>query len=265
MPGEPPPAKGPGHGHGYDLVARGSRGKAPLGTAIFIGLRALDPLLQRQLLLHSPLPHLARLLGLSPPAAPPTGGLPLAGTGLAPYQSLVWAYSIGSAAKHIFWALFLGNEPISPAAAAIIAVFNTLNNTLNTLAYDLAGENPTYFEPWSVYAGSALFFTGVLTETVGEIQRKRFKDRPENEGKIYRGGIFSVVRHASYLGYSLWRGGYAMACGGPLWGAAVMSFFLWDFANRAIPILDEYMANKYGEQWMKMKRDVPYALIPGVW
>lgn len=250
---------------GIDLVARGQKGRVPLGTAIFVGLRALDPLLQRQLLLHSPLPQLAIRLGLAPPSAPPTGGLPLAGSGMSPYQTLIWALSIGSAAKHIFWAASIGNEPLYPGAAATIAIFNTAINTLNTLAFDAAGENPAYFAPWSVYVGTALFLTGILTETIGEIQRKRFKDNPRNEGKIYSGGLFSLVRHASYLGYSVWRGGYALACGGPLWGATVASFFLWDFAHRAIPILDDYMAKKYGEQWAKVKRDVPYALIPGIW
>lgn len=248
-----------------DLVARGQRGQAPLGTAVFIGLRALDPFLQRYLLLNSPLPTLARKLGLSTPRPPPTGGLPLAGTGMTPLQSLVWAFSIGAAAKHIFWVTVTGNEPVHPGAAVAISAFNTVSNVLNTLLFDAAGANPTYWTPWSAYIGSALYVTGILTEAVGEWQRKRFKDDPKNEGKVYSGGLFSVVRHASYTGYTLWRAGYAMASGGPLWGATVAAFFTWDFATRAVPLLDQYMSNRYGEQWARMKRDVPYALIPGVW
>jgi len=250
-----------------DMVARGQRGQSPLGTAIFIGLRTLDPFLQRHLLLNSPLPQLAHRLGLSrtPLRPPPTGGLPLAGSGMTPFQTLIWAFSIGSAAKHIFWITVIGNEPVYPNMGVAIGVFNTLFNTLNTLAFDAAGENPTYWAPWSMYAGTALYITGILTEAGGELQRKRFKDDPKNEGKVYSGGVFSVVRHASYTGYTLWRAGYALASGGPLWGAAVAAFFVWDFGTRAIPELDRYMGEKYGEQWAKVKREVPYALIPGIW
>ncbi|KAK4947377.1 hypothetical protein LTR10_013745 [Elasticomyces elasticus] len=233
----------------FDMIARGQRGNNLLGSAIFIGLRAADPFLQRQLLLNSPLPALARILGLRPPRPPPTGGLPLAGSGMTPYQTLLWAFSIGSAAKHILWITVLGNEPTGPAAAVAIGLFNTTFNTLNTLAFNLAGENPTFFPPWSVWVGTALYVTGILVETVGEIQR----------------GLFSVVRHASYLGYTMWRTGYATASGGPVLGAAVAAFFISTFANRSVPALDNYMSKKYGEQWARVKRNVPYALIPGVW
>ncbi|KIV87089.1 hypothetical protein PV11_02659 [Exophiala sideris] len=249
----------------FDMIARGQRGNNLLGSAIFIGLRAADPFLQRQLLLNSPLPALARILGLRPPRPPPTGGLPLAGSGMTPYQTLLWAFSIGSAAKHIFWITVLGNEPVGPAAAVAVGLFNTTFNTLNTLAFNLAGENPTFFPPWSVWVGTALYVTGILVETVGEIQRKWFKDDPRNEGKVFTGGLFSVVRHASYLGYTMWRTGYATASGGPVLGAAVAAFFISTFANRSIPALDNYMSKKYVEQWARVKRNVPYALIPGVW
>ncbi|KAI1614808.1 hypothetical protein EDD37DRAFT_407017 [Exophiala viscosa] len=249
----------------FDMIARGQRGNNLLGSAIFIGLRAADPFLQRHLLLNSPLPALARILGLRAPRLPPTGGLPLAGSGMTPYQTLLWAFSIGSAAKHILWITALANEPVSPSAGVAISLFNTACNTLNTLVFDLAGENPTFFPPWSMYVGSALYVTGILAETISEIQRKWFKDDPRNEGKVYAGGLSSLVRHASYFGYTLWRTGYAIASGGPLWGSVVAAFFISNFVNRSIPALDNYMGKKYGEQWARVKRDVPYALIPRVW
>ncbi|OAP57853.1 hypothetical protein AYL99_08591 [Fonsecaea erecta] len=248
-----------------DLVRRGSYGTDLLGNTLMIGLRALDPLLQRHLLLHSPLPQLAAKLGLAAPRAPVSGGAVLSATGLTPFQTVIWAMSIGSAAKHIFWKAVIAKETVYPGAAVAISVFNTVFNTLNTLLYNASAENPTYLPPWSVYVGAALFAGGVLGETVSEVQRLKFKNDPKNDGKIYTGGLFSVVRHVSYLGYSMWRAGYALAAGGPLWGVFIGGWFLWDFGTRAIPVLDEYMASKYGEQWAKVKRDVPYALIPGVW
>lgn len=48
-----------------------------------------------------------------------------------------------------------------------------------------------------------------------------------------------------------------MATGGPIWAMVVGGFFLWDLSNRAIPIVDEYMTRRYGEEWAKVKRDVP--------
>ena len=248
-----------------DLVARGERGSVPLGTALFVGLRLLDPFLQRYILVSSPLSALAPRLGLSSPSPPPAGGALLPLTGLTPYQSLIWAFSIGSAAKHIFWALVTSKESIYPSTGVAVGLFNAVFNSVGSLAFTTASDNPFYFQPYSIYAGTFLYVTGILTETIGEIQRKNFKDKPENEGKIFRGGLFSVVRHASYLGYTLWRAGYALASGGPILGAAVASFFIYDFASRAVPVMDDYMTKRYGEQWAKTKQQVPYALIPGLW
>ncbi|KAK5462640.1 hypothetical protein LTS15_002352 [Exophiala xenobiotica] len=228
-----------------DLIDRGSRGTNLLGSAIFIGLRALDPYLQRHLLLNSPLPRWARQLGLPAPRPPPTGGLPLAGTGMTPFQSVIWALSIGSAAKHIFWTTVIANEPMKPSAAIIVGIFNLACNTLNTLAFNLSGENPTYFAPDSIYVGTGMYVVGILVETVGEIQRKWFKDEPRNDGKVYSAGLFSVVRHAPYSGYTLWRTGYATAAGGPVWGALTATWFIYQFVNRSVPMLDKYMSERY--------------------
>ncbi|ETI24075.1 hypothetical protein G647_03444 [Cladophialophora carrionii CBS 160.54] len=249
----------------FDLVYRGTYGHDLLGNVCFVVGRGLDPLLQRYLLKNSPLPKVASALGLRASVPAVTGGVPLASTGLTPFQTVIWCMSIGSAAKQIFWKFVVAREPIYPSTAFAISFFNTFLNTLNTLAYSASGSNPTYFPPWSVYVGTALYITGILTETISELQRKSFKSDPKNDGKIYTGGLWSLVRHVSYTGYSLWRAGFAMAAGGPLWGTFVGLFFLRDFGTRAIPVLDEYMGKKYGEQWTQVKQKVPYALIPGIW
>jgi len=67
------------------------------------------------------------------------------------------------------------------------------------------------------------------------------------------------------LGYSAWRAGYAMASGGPVWAIVIGGMFIRNFSTRAVPEMDEYMVEIYGEQWAKVKRGVPYALIPGIW
>jgi steroid 5-alpha reductase family enzyme len=152
-----------------------------------------------------------------------------------------------------------------PSGAIFIALFNTINNTLNTLAFTIAAANPTYLSPYSIYIGAALYTIGILVETISEVQRKRFKDKPENKGKAYAGGLFSLARNINYGGYTLWRSGMALAAGGPIWGSLVFAFFTWDFSTRAIPVLEEYCRNKYGEQYKRIEKEVPYRLFPGIY
>ena len=67
---------------------------------------------------------------------------------------------------------------------------------------------------------------------------------PANKGKIYSGGLFGLSRHINYFGYTLWRSGYALAAGGWIWGSIVAGFFTYDFTQRAIPVLTEYMEER---------------------
>ena len=90
-------------------TGRGKREGAPLGTAIFIGLRGLDPLLQRSILLSDPLTTLLPRLGLDAPLSPSNAPI-YSLTGLGPAQSLIWLMSIGSAVKQIYYLVFVGNE-----------------------------------------------------------------------------------------------------------------------------------------------------------
>jgi hypothetical protein len=95
-----------------DYVARGRTESTPLGTTIFCGLRALDPLLQRSLLLSAPLASLPRYFGRSAASPPPAGGdvIRTAGLDLTPFQAVIWGMSVGSAVKQIFWLLAICNE-----------------------------------------------------------------------------------------------------------------------------------------------------------
>ncbi|KAK5044999.1 hypothetical protein LTR84_010147 [Exophiala bonariae] len=148
-------------------------------------------------------------------------------------------------------------NPLYPSAAIAIGVFNTVFNTVNSLVFTLASHNPSCSH-YDIHFGTAWYLVGIITETVGEIQRKGFKEKPDNKGKICKSGLYSVVRNVSYFGYTLWRTGYALGAGGA-------SFFIYDFATRAIPVMDSYMTQKHGKQWAQTKQEVPYALIPGIW
>lgn len=250
-----------------DLVARGERGSNRIGTAVFCGLRAIDPLIQHSLLLSTPIASLARKLGRTPPRPPPSGGalITTAGLDLTPFQAVILSMSVGSALKQIYWLLVTCNEPLSPSSAVIIALFNTVNNACNSILFTVAGSNPTYLSPYTMYAGATLYTIGILVEPIAETQRKRFKDKPENKGKPYAGGLFGLARNINYGAYTLWRAGFALAAGGPVWGAVCAAFFISDFATRAIPTLEDYCRNRYGDQWKRVEKDVPYRLWPGIY
>ena len=191
------------------VIGRGQRKSTPLGTSLFVGLRAIDLLLQRYILLVNPLAALAPILGLSG-ASSHASNSPSPSTALTPLQSVIWAMSIGSALKQIIWILYISNEPMSPTLASMICAFNTVFNSINSL---LATANlPYQYVPKQTYFGGALCVVGILLELVSELQRKRFKDDPANKGKPYAGGLFSLARSINYGGYTLWRSGYVSHC-----------------------------------------------------
>lgn len=253
-----------------DLAERGVQGSSPLGTSTFVGLRAIEPLFQRWLLLTSPLTTtILPTLGFHGPFPPPpanhltsTNLVTTLGLDLTPFQTLIFLMSVVAAAKQIFWILTTSKEKMSAPSAVIISIFNTANNMVNTLLFSLAAVNPTYSSPWNMYVGLALFTVGILVEPIAEVQRKRFKDDARNAGKPYSGGLFGLARSINYGAYTIWRTGFALASGGPIWAAVVASFFFWDFSTRAIPVMDKYCSRRYGRQWEEVKEKVPYKLIP---
>lgn len=230
-------------------------------------LRALDGfVIQRALQVLDPIPILFAKLGFKIPPPPPSGGLPLASSShaLTPFQAVIWTMSIANALKQITWILFTAKEPMSTKSAVMIAAFNTVMNSINTLAFSLAAINPTWSEKL-FYISIPLFAIGILIESISEIQRKVFKDNSKNDGKLYSGGLFKYARHINYFGYQVWRVSMAVATGGVALGALVGGMLWNTFAKSSIPELDEYCTKKYGSQWQEVKKKVPYAFIPGIY
>lgn len=251
----------------WGMTSRGQRHSSPLGTTIFVGLRALDGfVLQRALQVINPVPGWFMKLGWAIPPSPPSGGAILASSShaLTPFQTVIWVMSIGSALKQIYWVLFTSKEPFNADLAVGVSIFNTVFNSINTLAFSLASVNSTWSES-AIYTAIPIYTAGILIELVSEIQRRRFKDDPKNDGKPYSDGLFGLARSINYFGYTLWRGAFALAGGGWVWGTFVAAFFAWDFTNRAIPALDRYCSHRYGAQWVEVKKKVPYRFCPGVY
>lgn len=113
------------------------------------------------------------------------------------------------------------------------------------------------------WIGVALFVLGSLLNTVGEVQRYRWKRRPENEGHLFTGGLFSLSRHINYTGDVLWVAGYALVTGNP-WSAIVPVALFCFFAFFNAPQLDRHLAEHYGaeyEAWAKKTK----MLIPSLY
>lgn len=227
------------------FLATRKKGPSRIGTILFTILRLLDLPLQYYLL-HSGLSHrIISSLG-GTPVSLPTGPGSLA---LSPYQSLILLLALGSTAKQLYWLLFINTEVFSAPFATLIAVYNTLLNTLNTLLslWLLTSNSPSPGHSAlhsSLPLGVALYATGLWAEWWCEVQRKAFKADPKNQGKLYTGGFFSLARNINYGGYTLWRVGYGIVCAGLPWGMVMGAWLAGDFINRAIPNLEGYVEGR---------------------
>lgn len=265
-----------------DLVARGSYKPSPLNRSVFVGLRVIDPLIQYAILSKQVgISWIPRLFGGE--LLPADGAANLLRFGKSgvhlnlppepPYYGLLLCISIVSAMKQTYWAMAIGREEMLLGSAVTIAAFATLMNSLfNALAiWTRTSVNPTA-STWTellqtpyIAAGTTLFLAGIAIETISEIQRSRFKDDQRNKGKPYAGGLFGLARNINYTGFTLWKTGYALVAAGPPFAIVIAAMHFYDFSQRAIPVLDEYCAKRYGEDWQNVRKKVPKVLIPGVY
>lgn len=251
-----------------DLIARGDYTPTPAGKATFFALRAIEPYLQYSILARGLGTSLIHRVGLRtlPPGLPANTGIGLIdGLGLSPYRLVLFGMAVGAAVKQNIWVAALSGEPMPVSGAIAVGALNAVVNSVNTYAFLLtvtSASTESDFPQSALIIGSTLYIVGLATELISEAQRKRFKSDPNNKGKAYTGGLWQFARHINYGGYTLWRAGYAIAGGGYTLGALVGAFFLWDFSQRAVPILNEYCEKRYGAAWEKFKVDTPYKLIP---
>lgn len=240
-----------------DYVDRSNKDPSPLAKSVFVGLRAADAALQFSILQRGWGISLIQALGGSvvPFAVPRDPSV--AFFGLGPYPAIMSVLAAGSSVKHIIHTVGIGETAMSPGAAIAIALLNTISNTLNTLfsiwsvtsaapqmATQSASLTDVITSSPTLMFGLGLYTVGICTELVSEIQRKRFKDKPENKGKPYGGGLFGLATNINYGGYTLWRAGYAVAAAGLPWGVFVGAFAFYDFTTRAIPALDQYCTER---------------------
>jgi steroid 5-alpha reductase family enzyme len=111
--------------------------------------------------------------------------------------------------------------------------------------------------------GVALFAVGSFINTYSEHQRRRFKRRPENEGKLFTGGLFALSLHPNYFGDLLWVSGYACVTHNAFAGL-IPAFLFCFFYFFNIPKLDRHLREHYGKAFAdyerRTKRLIPFVL-----
>jgi len=263
------------------MVSRGIKRSSPGPTTTLIGLRALDPFFQYSILANATLSPVLRSVNLPPHAyIAPSLSIGNTSTNLTPHGLILLLMSTGSSLKQIYWVGTISEEEMTWTGAIGVSAFNTVFNGINTLlsttqAFSCDHHYDPHLGVWEqlgqillvprIAVGVSLYVLGMTIETVSEVQRRNFKRKLENKGKVFNGGLFKLARHINYGGYTLWRTGFAIAGGGWIWGATCFGFFAGDFSSRAIPVLDSYCDEKYGEQWRGYMREVGYKLFPGIY
>ncbi len=79
------------------------------------------------------------------------------------------------------------------------------------------------------YLGIMIFTIGIIFETVGDIQLKKFRANPANKGKVLNTGLWRYTRHPNYFGdAACWWGIWLIAAEtGPIgWASIIGPIFL---------------------------------------
>ncbi|MFT5140048.1 MAG: steroid 5-alpha reductase family enzyme [Lysobacterales bacterium] len=89
------------------------------------------------------------------------------------------------------------------------------------------------------YAGILLCLTGILFETLGDLQLSRFKSNPANRDKVLDYGLWRLSRHPNYFGnFTLWWGFFLISLSSGEWWTIVspllMSFLLLKVSGVAL-------------------------------
>jgi steroid 5-alpha reductase family enzyme len=117
--------------------------------------------------------------------------------------------------------------------------------------------------PWRMidWSGVGLYVLGSYFNTGSELQRRAWKAKPENKGRLYTKGLFSLSMHINYFGDALLFSGFALIASS-MWAFILPVVMIAGFVFVHIPTLDRYLSQKYGEafdEWARStKKFVPF-------
>ncbi len=113
------------------------------------------------------------------------------------------------------------------------------------LVLSIAGGTNTTRTDAVTLVGGILFIFGSWMNTWAEYERHVWKQRPENQGRLYTGGLFRYSRHPNYLGDLISFSGLCLLSGRWLTGVIPLIMFA-GFVFSNIPMLDSHLRHHYG-------------------
>ena len=108
-----------------------------------------------------------------------------------------------------------------------------------------------------------LFLSGSFINSASEIERKLWKQDASNKGYCYTGGLFRYSMHINYFGDVVLFTGWCLLTGS-LWTLGLPLLMMLMFMFVHIPPLDQYLAERYGEEF-EAYRGRTKRLLPFVW
>jgi steroid 5-alpha reductase family enzyme len=163
-------------------------------------------------------------------------------------------------------------EDIKPAFARFLLTWTLQGLWVTlTLSAALSAITATHREPlgWIALVGFLIWVFGFVMETVADAQKRRFRSKPENEGKFIRTGLWAWSRHPNYFGeITLWVGVAVIAIPvlkGWQWVSLISPVFVTLLITRisGIPMLEEKADKRWGGQPdYEAYKDTTPVLIP---
>lgn len=119
------------------------------------------------------------------------------------------------------------------------------------------------------WVGLAVWILGITVEIIADVQKTRFKNNPDNQGRFISTGLWSKSRHPNYFGeITLWVGVAIIALPvlqGWQWAALVSPVFVTLLLTKGsgVPPLEEKADRKWGGQadYEEYKKSTP-VLVP---
>jgi len=102
---------------------------------------------------------------------------------------------------------------------------------------------------WMEIMGVLLFLTGSFLNTASEYFRFSWKQKKENTGHLYTGGLFKYARHINYFGDIVLFGGFALVAH-QIQLLIIPISMAFIFVVILIPLKESYLKDKYGNEYL---------------
>lgn len=125
----------------------------------------------------------------------------------------------------------------------------------------LGGTNPNSVNLTLATIALILYVAGSILNTGSELQRKWWKEKPMNNGRLYARGLFRYAMHINYFGDELLFTGYALVTG-IAWALLIPLMMAAGFVFFNIPQLDKHLREHYGAEFedyaRRTKKFIPF-------